>query len=500
MLRISAAFVAGLATALSFGPFGYFPFGVLGPVVLFYLWLEATPRSCFWRGAAFGLGLFGLGISWTFVSLHVYGHMPVPLAALSVFLFTLLLAMFPAVTGLLQSYCRCSRIVRVVVVIPALWTLTEWIRGWVLTGFPWMSLGYGQIDSVLAGFAPWVGVYGVSLMTAICAGLVVAMLLNGDFLRRAGAATALIAILSLGWFVNRVDLVEPSSEPLTVTMIQGNIPLETKWHPADKDDIIKLYLDLSQAHANSDLIVWPEAALPEYLDRLPGTFWSRIETHPADFVLGILERVKDEGVTHSYNSVLAYTGEPSLYRKQHLVPFGEYVPLSFLFDWIMAYLNIPMSDFSAWSGVQAPITIAGTRAAVTICYEDAFVEEVRESLGDANLLINVSEDSWFGDSFAPHQRLDMGRMRALESGRPMVRAGNSGISAAIDHKGRVTARTPQFIRTVLVTQVQPMQGTTPFVLLGTLPLIVLCFVILLLCFVAGARNGQSDQRTAQADQ
>jgi apolipoprotein N-acyltransferase len=171
---------------------------------------------------------------------------------------------------------------------------------------------------------------------------------------------------------------------------------------------------------------------------------------------------------------------PAVDRKQHLVPFGEYVPLSFIFDWIIAYLNIPMSDFSAWQGDQEPMAIAGTRASISICYEDAFADEVRQSLGNANVLINVSEDSWFGDSFAPHQRLDMARMRALENGRPMLRAGNSGISAVIDHNGRVTARTPQFVQAVLLAEVQPTRGTTFFTRFGSWPVIVLCSVIVLI--------------------
>jgi apolipoprotein N-acyltransferase len=241
-----------------------------------------------------------------------------------------------------------------------------------------------------------------------------------------------------------------------------------------------MYLDLSAAHTDRDLIVWPEAALPFYLDELPPDFWAALDRHPAHFVVGILERRTDDGVQSDYNSILAVADGRALYRKAHLVPFGEYLPFPLVLSWLIDYLKIPMSDFSAWEGFQETIEVAGVPASTSICYEDAFQDEVRRSLDDAVLMINVSEDSWFGDSLAPHQRLDMARMRALENGRPMVRAGNSGISAVIDHAGNITARTPQFRRVVLLAEVQPTRGVNPFTLFGSWPTVILCSVIAVL--------------------
>ena len=481
MLKAVTALAAGAATELSFAPFGYFPLGIIGPAILFYLWLDAPPRSAFLIGLCFGTGLFGLGVSWVYVSIQVYGGMPAPLAALSVLLFILLLSFFPAIVGLVQARTRTGDVVKATLLIPALWTLVEWIRGWVLTGFPWLSLGYGQIDSALSGIAPWSGVYGVSWASAICSGLLVAIVRAGGRGRKIQIACGGVVLWAAIWFAGQVSWVSPAGNPLKIALVQGNVPLEAKWRPEEKGSLVRMYLDVSAKYTDRDMIVWPEAALPVYLDQLPRTFWEELSRHPADFVTGILERKRKGQSEKSFNSVLvAASGDSRMYRKQHLVPFGEYVPLSFIFDWIIAYLNIPMSDFTAWEGEQDPIDIAGARVAITICYEDAFSGEVRRSLGDATVLINVSEDSWFGDSFAPHQRLDMAKMRALENGRPMLRAGNTGISAVIDHTGRVTARTAQFVKTVLLAEVQPMQGTTPFVRFGAWPTIGLCLILVLI--------------------
>jgi apolipoprotein N-acyltransferase len=480
VLKRVAALVAGAATVLSFAPFGYFPLGIIGPAILFYLWLAESPRSAFLTGLCFGSGLFGLGVSWVYVSLQVYGHMPVPLAALSVLLFVLLLAIFPAMVGLIQARLSAGDAVRLTLIVPALWSLIEWVRGWILTGFPWLSLGYGQIDSSLSGIAPWLGVYGVSWAGATSSGLLVAAVITTRRGMRFALAGAVVTLWLVTWFAGQASWVLPAGEALKTAIVQGNVPLEEKWRPVEKDAIMKMYLNLSAKHRDRDLIVWPEAALPLFLDQLPRSFRDELNRHPAEFVSGIVERISAAGSEKIYNSVLSVSDVPAVYRKQHLVPFGEYVPLSFIFDWIIAYLNIPMSDFSAWQGDQEPMAIAGTRASISICYEDAFADEVRQSLGNANVLINVSEDSWFGDSFAPHQRLDMARMRALENGRPMLRAGNSGISAVIDHNGRVTARTPQFVQAVLLAEVQPTRGTTFFTRFGSWPVIVLCSVIVLI--------------------
>lgn len=438
-------------------------------------------------GLCYGIGFFGLGVSWIYVSMYVYGHMPVPLASIAVLIFVLILSLYIAVAGLLQALFMGSLVVRAGVIIPALWTLIEWLRGWLWTGFPWLSLGYGQVNSAFSGLAQWLGTYGVSWAVATIAGLLVAVALKSNIQRRLLLLGAIALLWLTGWVADQWSWVYPKGPSLRVAVVQGNVPLADKWEPAHRDAILHKYLELSATELDRDLVIWPEAALPFYLDRLPEEFWRTLREHPADFMFGALERIAENDSVKSYNSVVAVSARRTMYRKQHLVPFGEFLPLPLLLGWLIDYLEIPMSDFSAWQDPQPAVPVAGTTVGVSICYEDAFLEELRQSLPAAAVLVNVSEDSWFGDSFAPHQRLDMARMRALENGRPMIRAANTGVSAIIDHTGRVVAHTEQFVRTVLRADVQPMQGLTPFARFGSWPIVVVCLVLVVISAASSVR-------------
>jgi apolipoprotein N-acyltransferase len=476
-----AACVAGSLLPLAFSPFDLFPLAVLAPAVLFLLWREVSPVRAAWRGLLFGLGMFGVGVSWVYVSMHHYGNMPAPLAGLAVFLFVAGLSLYPALLGWLQArFFPKPGAWHPVVALPALWVLFEWTRGWFLTGFPWLHLGYSQVASPLAGYGAWLGVYGVSFFCALSAGLLVAgMRAPEKFLRL--FLPLLVAVWVAGWFAGRFEWVRPVNSPLQVTLIQGNVPLDSKWQPGSRRAIMDRYSMLTAEAPWSDLIVWPESAIPATLDEvdpdLLANLRHRSRNASVDFLIGIVERDKDGNY---YNSVLGIGPSSGIYRKQHLVPFGEYPPLDPLFRWLMRNLQIPMSDFSAGAPDQPPLVAAGQKIGMSVCYEDAFGEEVIRALPQASLLVNVSEDAWFGDSLAPHQRLQMARMRALETGRPMLRATNTGPSVAIDHRGRVLVRSPQFRTYSLTATVQPMQGTTPYVRWGNWPVVlVLVFVVVL---------------------
>ncbi|MDP2706691.1 MAG: apolipoprotein N-acyltransferase, partial [Burkholderiales bacterium] len=294
-----------------------------------------------------------------------------------------------------------------------------------------------------------------------------------------------ILVWIAGWAAGRVEWVEPLDKPLQVTLIQGNVPIESKWQPAARRAIMDRYVSLSALAPRSDLIVWPESAIPVTLDEIDPGYLENLQrlsrTAGTDFLIGIVER--DKNTRRYYNSVISIGAHPGMYRKQHLVPFGEYPPLDPLFRWLMRNLQIPMSDFSAGPPDQPPLTVAGQKIGVSVGYEDAFGEEVIRALPQASLLVNVSEDAWFGDSVAPHQRLQMARMRALETGRPMLRAANTGPSALIDHRGEVVARSPQFQVHAFTATVQPMQGVTPYVRFGNGPVVL--FLVLVLAAVHG---------------
>lgn len=483
--------LAGAALPLAFAPFNVFPLAIILPALLFALWLGCAPGRAAWRGFLFGLGTFGVGTSWVYVSLHNYGNMPVALAALTVLLFTAALAAFPAVVGWLQARITGPRGAwHVVALLPALWVLLEWIRGWLLTGFPWLNLGYSQAASPLAGLGSWLGVYGVSWATALTAALIVQGL--RDRVRRWRVyVPALVVLWVVGWLAATVEWTRPVGEPLRIALVQANVPLTIKWLPNHRRSILERYLKLSAKAADADLVIWPEAAMPTYLDELDPAFLARLRRqagdHGRDFLIGVVER--DKANSAYYNSVISISSHPGIYRKQHLVPLGEFLPLKSIMSWLLDYLHIPMSDFSAGTSDQEPMQAAGHVIGISICYEDAFGQEIIRALPVATLLVNVSEDAWFGKSLAPHQRLQMARMRAIETGRPMLRAANTGLSAVIDASGQVVARSPQFQAFVLNGDVQPMQGTTPYARFGNWPIVLIS--LLLVTVYAASRTGLS---------
>lgn len=481
-----AALCAGASAPLAFSPFHLFPLGVLAPAVLFWLWLEASPARAAWYGFVFGFAMFGFGVSWVFVSMHHFGNMEVPLAAFAVILFTGYLALFPALVGWVQArFFRARGVFFVALTLPALWVLFEWVRGWLLSGFPWLNLGYSQVDTPLAGFAPWLGVYGVSLAAAVSAGVLLAAWRFPG--RRAWIiCSALFMTLWLGgWLIRQIPWVEPAGEPLRVALIQGNVALRAKWVPELRSTIIQNYLQLSRQEPRADLTIWPESAVPGYLDELDEQFVPPLERlhrdNGTDFLIGVVE--KDKKNDAYYNSVVSIGSAAGAYRKRHLVPFGEFLPAPSLFRWFINRFQIPMSNFSPGPRTQSALVTAGQPVGVSVCYEDAFGAEIIRSLPQATLLVNVSEDAWFGDSLGPHQRLQMARMRALETARPMLRAANTGPSAIIDHDGRLRARAPQFKQTVLTGSVQRTQGLTPYVRFGDW----LVVAIVMALIIAGMR-------------
>lgn len=481
----AAALFAGCLTPLAFAPFRLFPLALLAPALLFLAWRGAGAGRAAWRGFLFGLGCFGIGVSWVYVSLHDFGFMPMPLAAFATLLFVAGLALYPALLGFVQArLATLPAAFHLTLVLPALWVIVEWFRGWFLSGFPWLNLGYSQSDSPLAGYAPIAGVYGVSLSVALSAGLVAAMAC--DRRRALRVYAPILAALWLGGVaLGRIAWVEPAGAPLRAAMVQGNVALAQKWRPEYRQAIVDRYVHLSERAGKVDLIVWPEAALPGQLAEFGPTLLPRLtqltQAQDADLVFGLVEQDADS--RRYYNSVMRIgSAPPMVYRKRHLVPFGEFLPWPAVFGGLIRQLQIPMSHFSAGAPEQPALQAARQSLAVSICYEDAFGEELLAGLPQASLLLNVSEDAWFGNSLAPHQRLQMAQLRALEAGRPMVRAANTGPSAAIDHKGRIQQRSPQFEPHALVVSVQPMQGATAYARLGN----VTALLPALALFVAAA--------------
>jgi len=489
--RLLSALLAGLALPLAFAPFGLFPLAVISLAVLFALWEQGSARRGFVLGYLFGIGYFGLGASWVAVSMYRFGGMGVTLSLLSTLLFVLILAAYPAISGWLyrRHFSSLPAALRLLLVLPALWGLLEWSRGWVLTGFPWLALGYSQTDAPLAGVAPLLGVYGVSWLVTLSAGLLV--LAWRMPARRWLPLLSLLAIWLAGAGLARLEWSTAVGGPLRASLIQGNVPQNLKWLPEQRQPTIDLYTRLSRQHwADSDLVIWPETALPAYYhqaERFLQGLAGEAARHGSNLILGLPVRPASAPETY-YNSVVAMTDPPQVYNKHHLVPFGEYIPLKWLLGSLLDILRVPMADFSRGAASQPPLSVAGQKIAVSICYEDAFGEEVIRALPQATVLLNVSNDAWFGDSLAPHQHLQMARMRSIETARPMFRATNNGISALIDHRGRVSARSPQFEVFVLSGSLQPRSGATPYVLGGNYPLLALLLACLLLALFSRRRQ------------
>ena len=488
----AAAFAAGIAAVAGFAPMRWWPLLPLALALVFRLWLGTdSPRRAALIGYAFGCGYFGAGVSWLYVSLHDFGAMPAPLAALATALYCGYLALFPALVGSLQARLGASPSLRLLLLVPALWTLAEWTRGWLLTGFPWLTAGYSQIDTPLAGFAPLAGVYGVSFATVLLAGLIVLLAAPAATrTARIGAATAIALIFAAGGALRSLEWTAPSGRPLKVALVQGNIAQSLKFESLRYPQTLATYRRLALG-TDARLIVLPETALPRFLNTIDARYLGELASHArrnrGDIVVGV--PIADRAGRY-FNSVVTLGASPAqIYSKSHLVPLGEFVPAEF--RWITRVLRIPLSDFSRGPERPQPLAIAGEQVAINICYEDAFGEEIIRALPQATLLANVSNVAWFGDSLAPEQHLEISRVRAIETGRTMLRATNTGVTAIVEPDGRVAARLPQFTEGVLEGVVQGRTGATPYVRYGNLPVLILAALIVLAVLFVALKRARS---------
>jgi apolipoprotein N-acyltransferase len=473
------ALAAGALTVLGFAPIGLWPIPLLTLAALWMLWRRAaTPGNAFVQGFAFGAGLFGAGVSWVYVSLHDFGLMPAPIAAFATLAFCAVLSLYPAAAGWCFARLRLRLPLAAAAGFAALWVLAEWLRGWVFTGFPWLAVGYSQSDSLLSGFASLAGVFAVSAATALCAALLGVLVSDKRKGRIANlAALALGLVFAIGGAAQKTSWTAPQGQPVTVALLQGNIPQDLKFQPERYFATLATYRRLIDA-SNARLIVLPETAIPVFLDAVDPEYLKSIAqsamARNADIIVGAPLREPGGGF---FNSVVTLGASPSQrYDKSHLVPFGEFVPAGF--GWVVKTLSIPLSDFTPGTPAPKPLALAGQIVAPDICYEDAFGEEIIRQLPQATLLVNVSNVAWFGDSLAPAQHLQMSRMRAMETERFMLRATNTGVTAIVDPRGKVVGRLPQFTEGLLRGEVQGRSGATPYVRFGNVPIVLICLALL----------------------
>ena len=497
LARMGLALGAGALLACAFAPLGWWPLAIVCPAVLMRLWEDASPREAAWTGFWFNFGTFLAGTYWLYVSVHILGKAPVWMT-LGIMLGMIgIMGLYNALVGYVAArWLPRGGAGRWFLGVPALWLVVEWWRGWFLSGFSWLSLGYSQTDTWLGRLAPVLGVYGISLVLLTSAGALVA-LLRGSARVRLAAALLLIAPWVAGGLLGSAQWTHPSGPPVSVALIQANIPQEDKWDDAYRDRILDRYRKMTESALGAKIIVWPEAALPDLANNLLPYIAAvdrEAQARGSSLVMGTV-RASADG-EHYYDSILALGSQASWYAKDHLVPFAEFFPVPrFVRNWLRL-MSLPYDSFDRGGTNQSPLPVAGLQLGPTVCYEVGYGGYMLHMLPKADALVNVTNDAWFGHSTARYEQFQMARMRALEEGRSMMVATNDGISAVIGPQGEILASAPPFQSYVLKSSVTPRAGLTPFARVGNWLIVSLGALGLAGALWSGARRRRAGMVSA----
>ena len=458
--NLATSIIAGALAPLALAPINLWPLALLS-VALFWYSLNRCKRThqAIYAGLSYGLGYFGVGVSWVFVSMVYHGNTHWLLAAALTFFFCGGLALFYALfAGLFYRFKPHHQYPTFLFI--GLWISLDLLRGWLLTGFPWLYLGYGGVGTFMEGYAPIVGVHGVTLLL-----LASALLTFGAQVKLPLRFALLAGLWLTGYGLNTISWTQPSQNAgLKVTLLQANVKLEDKWLPQTLAPTLSYYFKQSYLHLDSDLIVWPETAIATYWDHIAPAFEplkALAKEQNTQIISGTVIREAAQAGANYYNGLIAFGAEDGKYYKQRLVPFGEYVPLESWLRGVINFFDLPMSAFKLPLHKQGLLThkiaIAGN-----ICYEIAYPQLVARQASQAQMIVTVSNDTWFEHSLAPWQHLQMAQMRALENRKPVVRATNSGVSALIDATGKITHVAPLYQQAQLTGKVTLMEGKTPY--------------------------------------
>lgn len=482
--KLFLSFILGIALTLSFAPFEVFPFAILAPVFFFALMHDESPHQSFWLGYAFGFGLFGSGVYWVYISMYTFANAPLIIAVLLTIGFVALLSLFPAIsTYLTQRYFQVDTPQKWIFAFPAVWVLIEWLRSLLFTGFPWLLIGYSQNHSPLKGYAPLFSVYGVSLAALMSAGLLFASY-HAKKARSHQTAYAyflvMIGIWMLGGLLSLIPWTEQTKNPVTVSLVQGNIPQTLKWSPEHIQLSLDRYRELTLPLLKKDhIVIWPEAAIPLPLQAADDFIHSLQEAavkHESTIILGIPIETNDK--KGYYNAIITLGASQQVYLKRRLVPFGEYTPLPQWTSFIMRWLDIPMSNMLPGNPWQKPIQAGPLLLQSALCYEIAFPDLNRTLNPNINAILTLTNDAWFGDSSAKAQHLQMASMRAIELQRPLFFVSNDGITAILNAEGNIQSVATPNETTVLSDRLFLRTGFTPWMTNGIDPLLFIMFVFL----------------------
>ncbi|WP_028469592.1 apolipoprotein N-acyltransferase [Neptunomonas japonica] len=481
---VLVSLAAGVILPLAFAPYEFYFFAPLSLAILFFLWRLSTPRIAALRGGVFGIGAFSSGLYWLFETFHKFALVPAPTAFVALLLFILYLSLFPALCGyLVNRFGPKNDFSRLLLIYPSVWTLLEWARGEWPVDFPWLQIGYAAINTPVSSLAPIGGVFLVSWVTALVAGIIcygVVANKNRFFISTSSAFliyTAL-SLLETGW-------VKPAGKPIEIAIIQGNTPQNIKWNPEYRSIILENYQSITLKTIKDhkyDVVIWPETAIPAYREELEDTFLKDIKDLMKVADAELLTGISDFNYANyaDYNSAMVISDKPAIYHKRRLVPFGEYIPLRPILSPVLALFGYNKRDYQRGNTVPV-LKLANTFSGVSICYEILFGERIRESLPKSTWLVNITNDAWFGNTTAPYQHFQMARMRAKESGRMLVRAANTGLSGVIDSDGQVLQQSDLNEKVVITSKVYPMKGVTPWIKYGDKPVLVFLLVVLLCC-------------------
>lgn len=475
-MRIIGAIFFGAIATLAFAPYSFWPAMLVSLIFLLLLVHQQTPKQAMLIGYSWGIGQFSTGVGWIYVVIKQFGGLPIAVGLILIGLLVAYLALFPALFTYLLRRIQLPLSISYLLLAPSLWLVIDWFRGWFLTGFPWLWPGYSQIDGPLASIAPVFGVQGITFALMIISASITTALLN----QKVSTLLFTCAVIVITIVFTQISWVQETGETVDIAMVQGNIPQKLKWLPSQRWTTLLSYQDMTRQNWDADIIIWPEAAIPA-LERDLSDFLTRLDNsakkNNSAIIVGVIDQNRqgqfyNNVITLGNNSTEGYSyPAPESYSKHHLLVFGEFVPFADIIRPLTPLFNLPMSSFSRGNYTQPNINAKGHKLAPAICYEIAFSDQVRHSLTiDSTFILTLSNDTWFGNSIGPHQHLEIARMRGLEHGKPVLRSTNTGLTAAINYKGKLIEQVPQFKTVILRANVATTQGQTPYTLYGDWPL------------------------------